>query len=75
MSAKCWTYNQVTAAAEDSIKSSMGLASRDEESRRTFESFAYGAYSFWSNLTMGWQKEGDDERLRALTERPKAAQS
>lgn len=57
---KRWTYNQLTKAAEDSIKAHMAT---DNHINRCFAS---GTYLLWSKLTMGWQVEGDDERLKAL---------
>ncbi len=35
--------------------------------RWMYRSWAYGVFSYWDRLTMGWQQIGDSERLEALT--------
>jgi hypothetical protein len=68
---RTWTYNDITSTAEKEIQRLMqhaaAVAATSAEDARTYRDFAYGVYAGWSGLTMGWQEEGDDDRIRALT--------
>jgi hypothetical protein len=57
---KSWSYDEITAETENRIISLMALDRYD---------WAYGAYILWSNMCMGWIRDGDDERLESLTVR------
>lgn len=64
---KSWSYKQVTEMAERQIRQHIAERQDDDITMaRISRNFAWGAYLFWSGLTMGWQKEGDDERLKAI---------
>lgn len=68
---RTWTYSELTSAAEKDIQRLMqhaaAVAATSPEDARTYRDFAYGVYTGWSGLTMGWQEEGDDDRVRSLT--------
>lgn len=73
MSKKTWTYAEITKATESAIRSYMeDTKGAEYDAIRT--NFARGAYLLWSRLTMGWQDDGDDERLARLLNRDKEAQ-
>lgn len=67
---KSWSYKQVTELAERQIRGYMADSQNNRDMSRISLSFAWGAYGFWSGLTMGWQEEGDDERLKAIIKTP-----
>ncbi len=71
---KSWTYSELTAVAEDKIIRLMELSDRQErpETASFIELIAYGVYDGWFSVTCGYMKQGDNNRLRALTEKPKA---
>lgn len=76
--AKSWTYNQVTAAAQEQIESCMGLAARypdntegDRFMQRQHAAHAFGAWCLWNSVTMGCQRDGDGDRLESMTRLPK----
>ena len=58
---KSWTYAEITASAEAQIRRLM--AKGDPYWRQ----WAYGTYISWYALTVGWQDEGDNERLKSMT--------
>ncbi len=60
--AKTWSYKTITEKAEKEIRR---LMSYDHP----LSVGAYGVFILWNDLTMGWQKEGDSDRLEALTKR------
>jgi hypothetical protein len=66
---KSWTYKQITEEAERQITALMEDASRKpkKEDQALLRQWAYGVYLGWNRLTMGWMEDGDDERLKALT--------
>ena len=64
-----FSYETLTKTAEKRIAEFMAKlrnASRSFD-RCMFSDWAYGVFSFWSAVTSGWQKDGDYERLEALT--------
>lgn len=68
---KGWSYSQVTESAERQIASLAKTAAEHHDEARgiwCYQDWAYGVYIGWSNLTMGWQRDGDDERLKGLVE-------
>ena len=69
---RSWSYKQVTEAAEREIarlaESAKKYRGPNNEADRTYAHWAYGVYLGWSNLTMGWQKDGDDARMQAMAE-------
>ena len=69
MAAKKWTYAEITAHTEKSIKGFMETSLRkdDDFERRQYRNWAWGAYFSWYQLTSGWQNIGDKERLEDLT--------
>jgi hypothetical protein len=73
MTAKTWTYAQITKETEAKIAATMQLAatSPDPELQRLYYLSAFGAYSLWSRITSGHQRDGDNERLERMTERPR----
>lgn len=66
---KSWSYCQITESMADQIRRSMDLARRESDHylKNSYHAFAVGAFLAWNSLTMGWQNEGDYERLEALT--------
>ncbi len=66
---KTWSYKTITQKAESEIKKFMAKAesAKSDFDRWTYLNWAYGTFSYWNNLTMGWQNIGDSERLEALT--------
>lgn len=70
MAVKTWSYRQITAAAEVSIRISTDLAreaqTRHPELAQAHLLHARGVLFGWENLVMGWIKPGDRERLEAL---------
>lgn len=66
---KTWSYQAITQKAEKEITSLMeeSISKSDKFEKRLFQSWAYGAFCFWNTLTMGWQRDGDSDRLQALT--------
>ena len=66
------SYKQITQVAERRIKifmrTAQGLPDGSRE-QQLYRDWAYGVYILWADLTQGWQKDGDDERLEALTNR------
>jgi hypothetical protein len=66
---KTWSYAAITAAAEARIRSlTDNSQASDPHAMRLRREWAYGVYLGWNELTLGWQNDGDDERLRTLTE-------
>ncbi len=66
---KSWSYSQITKHAEEEIKHAMKNRSEAEPGmRRMWWAQAHGIYTLWYRVTVGWQKDGDSERLEALTE-------
>lgn len=68
VSSKSWTYKQLTDSAEQRMIRLRERAIANPTSAHLMQQWAYGAYSFWAERTSGWQNEGDDRRLEALTE-------
>ncbi|CAE6820997.1 hypothetical protein R70006_06196 [Paraburkholderia domus] len=66
---KRWSYTAITNATEVKIIRYMTEAreTTDAAKRHMLTCMAYGAYSGWYELTVGWQKDGDDQRLETLT--------
>lgn len=75
MRGKSWSYKQITESAETSIRHFMALAQKqsDPDLQRFHRTAAYGALVCWEDLTMGWMKDGDRERMNALTQPGEAA--
>lgn len=69
---KNWSYRQVTAATENSLRIEMELAGaeRDGKLRYIHECRASGVLAAWNMLTMGWQQAGDARRLEAMARTP-----
>ena len=67
---KTWSYKAITEKVEHEINSLMKQRSTSESDfeRRMFQGWAYGVFLGWKNLTIGWMKDGDVERLESLTE-------
>ena len=66
---KSWSYEEVTESAEEAIRACMSLAKEYEsepETARIFRHHAFGAYTAWSYIVMGWIEDGDKERLAKL---------
>jgi hypothetical protein len=62
-----WSYRQFTDAAETQIYRFVGMAEtakRDEA--LAYRAWAYGVYSAWYELAVGWMDDGDADRLYAL---------
>jgi len=67
-STKPWSYREATDAPERRIKQLMNPARPQEpDDARIYRQWAYGVFLGWQELTMGWQDDGDSERLEALT--------
>lgn len=71
---KSWSYRQITEHTEKCIKEYMRDARNAPEDRASgnfakwmWRNFASGAFYSWRQLTMGWQKDFDSDRLEALT--------
>lgn len=67
---KLFTYEALTETAGKRITEFMEKSRKatDDFSRWSYRSWAYGVFTYWSEVTSGWKKEGDTERLEALTE-------
>ena len=67
---KAWTYQEITAKAEEEIIRQLESAKKHADNpgrARHYENMADGVFFFWNDLTMGWRKDNSDEnRLRAL---------
>lgn len=65
---KTWSYKTVTERAEKEIKSLMEQYRKDSDefAKRLHHDWAYGVFLGWKELTMGWQNDGDCERLESL---------
>ena len=63
------SLQEITGAAEETIRSCMALARRaSDPTDRTFHTAsAWGAYRVWSRLAAGWVEDGDFQRMEALT--------
>lgn len=64
---EAWSYRQITEAAEQQIRASMGLAARHAARANEHRAYAFGAYNLWFRITAGSQMPGDAERLEKLT--------
>ncbi|CAM3102698.1 hypothetical protein CUTA107171_09010 [Cupriavidus taiwanensis] len=64
-----WSYEEVTAVTEDSIRFLLEKSDKDIGMGRRDEWVAYGLYLGWSKLTAGRRKPEDDKRLHELTRR------
>ncbi|XYI40095.1 hypothetical protein DAMDJJ_18370 [Cupriavidus necator] len=64
-----WSYEELTAVTEDSIRLLLENSDKDIATRRRDEWVAYGLYLGWSKLTAGRRKPEDDKRLHGLTRR------
>lgn len=63
-----WSYAAVTLATEKELQRLIRFADgRDGSFRDQVRNWTYGVYLAWYSLTIGWQKDGDGERLEALT--------
>ena len=58
---KSWSYEEITEKAESEIKRFMA------SDNLFINDCAYGIFRFWQELTMGFQKDGDVERVESLT--------
>ena len=68
---KNWSYKQVTEAAERQIKNlaeSAGKRLDQPIGLKLYQDWAYGVYLGWEELTAGWQKDGDNARVKAAAE-------
>lgn len=62
-----WSYGQFTDAAETQIRRFLGKAEASPPGEAlTYRAWAYGAYTAWYELAVGWMDDGDAERLYAL---------
>ncbi|BCF95395.1 hypothetical protein PPGU16_84620 (plasmid) [Paraburkholderia largidicola] len=59
---KRWTYGQMTREAERLIVRHMSKETDNNVSR----CMAMGVHQLWYSLTVGWQEDGDSERLERL---------
>lgn len=67
MSSKSWNYKEVTIKAIEKIMAlKEGAKTRNEWSKKAYNDWAYGVYLGWEAITIGHQKEGDDEYIRNL---------
>jgi len=68
-SSKKWSYKQITEHTEKTITFYMQQAVNLEEhsESRLYLAWATGVYNSWYSLTVGWQNDGDNDRLEALT--------
>lgn len=67
MSNKSWNYDEVTETAIKKILMLKERATkRSEQEKKSYNDWAYGVYLGWEMLTMGRQKNGDDDRIRNL---------
>lgn len=67
---KLFSYETLTATAEKRIIEFMEKSRKttDDFSRWAYRGWAYGVFTYWSEVTSGRKKEGDTERLEALTD-------
>lgn len=68
-----WDYAAITQAAEERITGLMDRARQTQANDKQLETrllrqWAYGVYLLWDDLTIGWQNDGDDARMEALTD-------
>lgn len=65
-----WSYVQITDRSKARIAEFMDKANRETDpfSRGMFRDWAWGVYWLWSNLTSGWQVDGDDAQMKSLLE-------
>lgn len=69
---KSFSYAHLTKTVEEEIASWATVAAKARAEgnsygvARAFRYMAEGAVSMWNRTTMGWQKDGDIERLEAL---------
>ena len=63
---KRWTYKQITDAAETEIRRAMQKAKDAPQLSHMYHQHARGVYALWNEVTSGWIKDGDIERLHAL---------
>ncbi|CAG9207717.1 conserved hypothetical protein [Paraburkholderia tropica] len=73
-----WAYAEITGAAEEEIVFWMNAAATAaREGRPAHDDFGQGAargvFQLWRYLTGGHQKQGDADRLEALTRRSAVA--
>lgn len=71
MREKSWTYSEITERAEKKITGLMEMAVKaeahaDRELTWVYRNAALGAWLLWDQLTMGWQQDGDSDRMNAL---------
>ncbi|BCT69574.1 hypothetical protein [Nitrosospira sp. NRS527] len=66
---KTWSYAAVTKEAEQLVIELMTKSRQQSESGEAalLRHWAYGVYLLWDRLTRGWRKDGDGERMEALT--------
>lgn len=68
---KRWTYKQITDATEKDLRGYAALAAQRPNDRGmadVYHCMANGALAMWRDLTLGWQADGDRERLAALAD-------
>ncbi len=65
---KMWSYKSITEKAESEITRLMKLSDKTkvDYNKKVYLDWAYGVFLGWNNLTSGWQKPEDRERLEAL---------
>ena len=66
---KIWSYVNLTAQAEETIRSSVLIAQQYPKKSfkyRNHTAIAWGVYWGWYATTRGWQRMGDAERLEKL---------
>ena len=66
---KTWSYINLTAQAEEAIRSSVLIAQQYPKKSfkyRNHTAIAWGVYWGWYATTRGWQRMGDAERLEKL---------
>lgn len=61
-----WSYAEITSEAERQIAASLDVATRHPDSALFAASHAEGVFGLWYGLTMGWQNDGDKDRLKAM---------
>jgi hypothetical protein len=74
MTAKRWSYAEITKATEEAIRYQLGAAKASkargaDSSHDIHRHFASGVYLLWHKLTLGHQKAGDDERMERMLDR------
>lgn len=68
---RLWSYEEITAHTEKSIKEHMWHAQRNKHRSTVadvYRALAFGIYISWDDLTYDCKQDADDQRLQALVE-------